>query len=498
MNPEEKVEFVRNEIRDETYTHPSGSLRMGIYALGHPDNEEWTLITRSEKQSIIQKLQEEGFVKDVEFDEDGKWVTLEMLEKPKGSTMSPEDVAKVWILWNQIITIFNSYENNSQLDKNELERLYSELIQELELVIEKGNLWPLRRVYKRPFTSLRTANLEVRSKYSKEVVEFLDDFLVQITEHQLDQGEIRKNMGENYAQLIKRVTVATQALGIEKTSARDLSYEQALFLAKLLVEQLYQILSAACGGYILLTDEELNAVYLIVRDDLEKILQRDDFRGIVLPDGIPEHLYMVDEMDVWWGDANGRVDILRLTGDINSAWSRAGSNEFPVGKELFDMFGAIDNLVTRHRKRKAEDWARTEKRIKERAAEMSADFQPIEKDEGKTIEENPVANDNKVMLKVQGGDLTVNQLTGFAQLNEVKHNFNPKSQEFLFLVRLVTTSGNLVRYEQILEKVTKSSKRTFSFVVRNLKEGLGILPEEKAKNKDIIQSVKNVGYRLLT
>ena len=52
-------------------------------------------------------------------------------------------------------------------------------------------------------------------------------------------------------------------------------------------------------------------------------------------------------------------------------------------------------------------------------------------------------------------------------------------------------------YEGFLgENNSKSNRRNLSFTIRNLKNVLGILPKEKAKNKDCIENIRGFGYRV--
>ena len=83
------------------------------------------------------------------------------------------------------------------------------------------------------------------------------------------------------------------------------------------------------------------------------------------------------------------------------------------------------------------------------------------------------------------------------RLNSVESMLNPRSQELATILKLATNKNHQITYADILgESVSKTTKRNLTFVVRNLKEALGILPAKKAKNKDIIKNIKGVGYKL--
>lgn len=102
-----------------------------------------------------------------------------------------------------------------------------------------------------------------------------------------------------------------------------------------------------------------------------------------------------------------------------------------------------------------------------------------------------------VSIAIGTNTLSIDKVTATARLNTVQAIFNPKSQEFAVLLKLAMAKNNQVTYADILgASVSKTTKRNLTFVIRNIKEALGILPAKKAKNKDIIKNIKGVGYKL--
>jgi DNA-binding response OmpR family regulator len=102
-----------------------------------------------------------------------------------------------------------------------------------------------------------------------------------------------------------------------------------------------------------------------------------------------------------------------------------------------------------------------------------------------------------ITLNLGNNMLSINKQTGMVQLNDVESVLNPKSQELEVILKLATGKNHQIAYSDILgESISKTTKRNLTFVVRNLKEALGILPVKKAKNKDIIKNIKGVGYKL--
>lgn len=106
---------------------------------------------------------------------------------------------------------------------------------------------------------------------------------------------------------------------------------------------------------------------------------------------------------------------------------------------------------------------------------------------------------NLLSVKLKNASLIINKNSGDIQLNNFKSNLNPESQEFKFLFRLATSQDYKASYADLLgENPTKTGIRNLTFVVRNLKTNMGILPEKSAENKDIIGNIKKHGYRLIT
>lgn len=107
---------------------------------------------------------------------------------------------------------------------------------------------------------------------------------------------------------------------------------------------------------------------------------------------------------------------------------------------------------------------------------------------------------NKVLsVQLKHGLLTLNESAGWVKLNDVKTDINPQGKEFAVLRTLMSNDDYLATYTDLLgEKPSKDAKRNLGFVIRNIKEILGILPKEKAVNQDCIVNIKAHGYKLLT
>ena len=114
-------------------------------------------------------------------------------------------------------------------------------------------------------------------------------------------------------------------------------------------------------------------------------------------------------------------------------------------------------------------------------------------------QEKKDGDNDKDVIKTKAGLLIFNKDTGYAKLEKFEANLNPQSQEAKVLLKLMTDRNHQATYEDLLgENPSKTNKRNLVFVIRNLKEILGILPKKKAKNKDCIKNIKGYGYKLIT
>jgi hypothetical protein len=101
-------------------------------------------------------------------------------------------------------------------------------------------------------------------------------------------------------------------------------------------------------------------------------------------------------------------------------------------------------------------------------------------------------------INLKNGTLIFNTNTGFVKLNKVENTLNPKSHEFRTLLILSTNKNYTATYDELITgNASKTSKRSLSFAIRNIKKILGILPIKKAKNKNIIKNFKMYGYGLI-
>ncbi len=89
MTPEEKIQYVKKQIDEGASISPKGPFWLFLYTVGHPDNEEWTILDRSEQKRIIKKLEQDKYIKNVTLDENGKGFWLEKVQK-RGSRKSTQ------------------------------------------------------------------------------------------------------------------------------------------------------------------------------------------------------------------------------------------------------------------------------------------------------------------------------------------------------------------------------------------------------------------------
>jgi hypothetical protein len=411
------------------------------------------------------------------------WVSADgKTTEPSTYLIYPEHVAELSILWTQIMMLAGAYRNRTGADHRELEKLYLEILGKVELLISVGKLGDLKEKYKRPFASLATSDIETEKNGG--VAEALNSFLKKINEAQPDPQEMQKQIEAN-EELIMRVIEVSRLIvsDTEQTNFNAISKEQAIFLLKLVFGNMFKILDAIASGPISIADEDLNEKYVLLYDALEKLLERPDlkeFKEQITPDLLPSHLFENwGDLDVWWEYGNQRL--MGFYGDIEKRWILAGRRVFPVIGELGILFDSVDGRVGEHNRLKSSRWGQILKNVDEGREHNDFTSAP------------PKPDTDAVEVKLaDGGLLALNKLTGSVRLNTVSSQLNPESQEYRFLLKLMTAKNYQAVYKDLLVDQSKTSRRNLSFVVRNLKTGLGILP------KDVIKNIKSYGYKLIT
>lgn len=413
---------------------------------------------------------------------DGKTV------EPSAYLIYPEHLAELCVLWTQVMMLTGGYQNRTGADHRELEKLYLDLLGKVETLVEFGKIGDLAQKYKRPFSSLATA--EIETAQNGGIGETLNAFLKEINALQPDPQQMQKQI-EKHGELLAHVVHATRLIIGDRANFGDVSYDQAIFLLKLVVGNIFKILDAVASGPLNMADEDLNEKYVLLADALQKLLERPDLKEVreQLPD-IPEHLLEgLNEMDVWWEYSGPRI--MGFYGDVEKRWILSGRRIFPVIGDLGLLFDEVDARVNEHNRVKNTKWDRMLKNA-DGLRERSGFGFPTP-----TAKSEPDTDMLEVKLS-DGGILTLNKATGSTRLNATTTQLNPESQEYNLLAKLMTSKNYKVAYKDILTDNSKSTRRNLTFVVRNLKTGLGILPKGKAQNKNIIRNIKSHGYQLIT
>jgi len=324
--------------------------------------------------------------------------------EPEGFYIHHDSVAELWVLWNQVILLVSAYRENSSPDYRVLEKLYFEVIGKVEKVIKQGDIGHLSEAYKRPFTSLATAEIEARVKKIENPSILVDSFLLEISGMNPSLSEITKKTEEN-AELIERIKLATKAIGGEKIDIQKLSHEQALFLLKLITGYIFNLLNAMGSGYVIMTDERLNAQYIMLLDNLNKMLERKDFEEIKneLPEDLPSNLFEgVDDMDIWW-EYGGKSGMTNFYGGIETSWIRTGQQRFPLPKWLVLQFNEVDSVITQHKKAKSDHWSQMVKNIDEMKSKDAFGFEGSDK-------KNNYSTQEPIKVQIVGGKMEVGGL----------------------------------------------------------------------------------------
>ncbi|NCN11694.1 hypothetical protein GW937_00035 [Candidatus Kaiserbacteria bacterium] len=340
------------------------------------------------------------------------WVSSDgEVVEPKSYVIFPDKVADLWIICSQLVILVSAFQNNTSLDREELEKLYLELIAQAEELISRGELGNLKETYVRPFTSLYTADLEARTKGVSSPLDLISTLLLQVIALQPNPTLLSSRMDE-YKGLIERVTSATRTISGNGTAVdyEAVTFEQALFMLKVFMGHLYQILEASSTGYIMMADDRMNAKYILIVDSMEKILERKDF--VELKEKFqtiwkPENLYSsMDEVDVWWSDAGGQSSLMDFIGSIETHWVKTGQQMFPLPSGLVEFLNESSDIVLEHKRNKAKTWKAYSRQFDSEASEDK----PKEKVEKQEPQVQKVVHEHRHHFEnsIQDKDLVLN------------------------------------------------------------------------------------------
>jgi hypothetical protein len=380
------LSYYTTSKEDKTFLQLLKIIQAFLHPLAFAGDEEQAKLARAKYKKWLKHdrilIEDDGKVylgpseEDIEHGFDDTYISADgELIEPKGYVLFPDHLAKLWVLWNQVILLVSAYHANRALDRKELDKLYLEIMGQAEDLIQYGKLFKIKDTYKRPITSLATAEIEARAKGVNDPVDLVNPFLLEIAALKPDPQEIIKEMEKN-EKLIERVSAATKAIDGDKINFREISYEQAIFLLRFIMGGIQNVLDAVSSGYISMADENLNAKYITLSDYLEDLMQRNDFQKLkeALPPDLPEHLYeSFGDMDIWW-ENGGQQGMMRFIGDVEKAWVRAGQQTFPMPGWLIQFFNSTDLVTAEHRKQKAVRWDRMLKNIDEKRSKGEIPF----------------------------------------------------------------------------------------------------------------------------
>lgn len=101
--------------------------------------------------------------------------------------------------------------------------------------------------------------------------------------------------------------------------------------------------------------------------------------------------------------------------------------------------------------------------------------------------------------------IVINQRTGDFTFYNISDTFNPRTKEYKVLISLLNSKDYFLEYPELIssyrhykqEQAKATLKPELTQVIKNIKIKLGILQSDNP-SPDIIENVKNLGYRLIT
>ena len=96
MTPKEKIEYVKRNIDEKVQISPKGPVFVRLYTVTESEDGP-VLISRGEQNLIVRKLEQDGYLKNVTFEDNGYgiWVEVVSDEKQKNSVTDNAPVIKL-------------------------------------------------------------------------------------------------------------------------------------------------------------------------------------------------------------------------------------------------------------------------------------------------------------------------------------------------------------------------------------------------------------------
>lgn len=177
-------------------------------------------------------------------------------------------------------------------------------------------------------------------------------------------------------------------------NVKDLNFDSALFFLRAFYIKLLEILEAFCGqgSHIVFRNKQLNGVYTLLKNFVEEILEREDFRELSknAPQLFESLIGDIEEMDVEW-EFLGK-EAYEFLGKVEKQHILSGIPPAAMPKEFNEAFNEIDKAIVAHkeyaRKKFAEmlEVAKKNKHLFEQGEKVKLSFKKIEfNDEKSTI-----------------------------------------------------------------------------------------------------------------
>jgi sulfur relay (sulfurtransferase) DsrC/TusE family protein len=210
------------------------------------------------------------------------------------------------------------------------------------------------------------------------------------------------------------------------------TFYQWLSLLRLYYSKLLKIIEAFCGAgsYIAWRNESLNGMYTILKNFIEKILERGDFQELAknYPALFESLIGDIEDADMVW-EISMSKEAYAFLGKIEKLYVLSGSPQFQLTPELESMIKSIDSVIAAHK----EEIKRSFQRFMEAAEKNKHLFGP------ETGEQKPKSIQIKnIRLDERGYYLDINngeKIVSFKKKRE-KEGLEKETKQFKILVFL--------------------------------------------------------------
>lgn len=402
MTPEEKIAFIKSKINETAEISPRGRFYIEFIPIvdteitgGIPD-EAPEIFSKREQLSVIKKLEQDGYIKNVQvaYKRQGAWV--EKIEPAKTVLdFLKEMVRELQKQYKQYPAgkniRYELYLGEDDSDDNNETAEYNLRLEALNQLKEEKIV----------------LDYAIGEKY--EDVE-LNEFAGTRVNYKIAKCRIDKNELQNHINALSKT---------ERKSEKSDDYKQSLFLIKIYYTKILEILDTFTGGFMTFRDASINHYYTVLNSLADDILNKKEFAELKndRPELFESLIGNIADVDVEW--EFGSQNAYDFLGKIEKQYILTGSPVFKFPIEFETLLKNTNDAIAEHKRMKTAQWSQMMKNIDERKAKGEFSFDSLSSEDGKdtqksTSKKQAKTSENFLNTKELKPQLTAGKLTAYS------------------------------------------------------------------------------------